>query len=61
MDRTVEKILEEWRALEAVRHDVVVDPELEARIEQLRLEHVTAVEARRQEAEDLARFGRPTD
>ena len=57
MDRTVESILAEWREAVAQREAVTFDPILEARIEELRLEHVAALEARRTEAEDLARLG----
>jgi hypothetical protein len=57
MDRTVESILAEWREAVALREDVTFDPILEARIEKLRLEHAAAIEARRVEAEELARLG----
>ena len=64
MDRTVESILAEWRAAEAqrdateaLRDGDVVDPGLEERIETLKLAHAAAIEARSQEAEELARLG----
>jgi hypothetical protein len=52
MDRTVETILVEWRAAAARRHGLAFDPDLEARIEVLRLEHVAAIEERSCEIED---------
>jgi hypothetical protein len=54
MDRTVEAILAEWRAAEAERLNTAFNRDLEARIEQLRLEHAAALEARRKEADELA-------
>lgn len=54
MDRTVEAILAEWRAAEAERVNASFRPDLEARIERLRLEHAAALEARRREADELA-------
>jgi hypothetical protein len=58
MDRTVEAILAEWRAAEAERLNKSFNPDLEAHIEELRLEHAAALDARREEAEELA--GRET-
>ena len=52
MDRTVETIRADWRAAVDEREDVTVKPDLEARIESLRLEHVAAFEERRSEIED---------
>ena len=46
MDRTVETILADWRAATDRREDLTFDPDLEARIEALRLEHAAAVEER---------------
>jgi hypothetical protein len=52
-ERTPEQILTEWRDCErrlALDHS----PELARRIEDLRLEHAAAVDARRVQAEELA-------
>lgn len=46
MDRTVEAILADWRAATDERKDVTFHPDLEARIEVLRLEHVAAIKDR---------------
>ena len=46
MDRTVESILADWRAAIDERKDVTFDPDLDARIEVLRLEHAAALEER---------------
>jgi hypothetical protein len=46
MDRTVESIMADWRAATDEREGVTVKPDLEARIEVLRLEHVAATEER---------------
>ena len=46
MDRTVETILADWRAATDERDDLTFNPELEARIEVLRVEHVAAIEER---------------
>ena len=51
MDRTVE-IRADWRAAVDERSDVTFMPDLEARIERLRLEHVAAFDARRSEIQD---------
>ena len=56
IDRSIEKILAEWRSLEGQRQDVMFDPDLEARIERLPLEHAAAVGARRQDADELDAF-----
>ena len=50
MDRSVDAILVDWRTATAEREDVTFDPDLEARIEALRLELVAAVEEQRQAA-----------
>ena len=52
MDRTVEIIMADWRAATDEREDVTFSPDLEARIEVLRLEHVAAMEARDCEIEE---------
>jgi hypothetical protein len=52
MDRTVETIRTDWRSAVDEREDVSFKPDLEARIERLRLEHVAAFEARRSEIQD---------
>jgi hypothetical protein len=52
MDRTVETILADWRAATDKREDVTFSPDLEARIEVLRIEHVAAMEARRWEIQE---------
>ena len=52
-DRTPEQILADWRDCER-RHADRPSPELARRIEELRVEHATAVLARRDEAEELA-------
>jgi hypothetical protein len=46
MDRTVETILADWRAATDQREDLTFNPDLEARILVLRLEHVGAIEER---------------
>ena len=46
MDRTAETILADWRAARDEREEVTFDPDLEARIEVLRLEHAAAIEDR---------------
>jgi hypothetical protein len=46
MDRTVESIMADWRAATDEREGVTPTPDLEARIEVLRLEHVAATEER---------------
>jgi hypothetical protein len=46
MDRTVETILADWRAATDQRKDGTFNPDLEARIEFLRLEHVAAIKDR---------------
>ena len=52
MDRTVETILAEWRAATDRREGLTVDPDLEVRIEALRIEHAAAIEVRRCEIEE---------
>jgi hypothetical protein len=52
MDRTVETIRAEWRAAVDERENVTFKPDLEARIETLRLENVAAFETRRSEIQD---------
>jgi hypothetical protein len=52
MDRTVETILADRRAATAQREDMTFDPDLEARIELLRLEHIAAVQVRRCEIQE---------
>lgn len=52
MDRTIEIIRADWRAAIDEREDVTFKPDLEARIERLRVEHVAAFEARRSEIQD---------
>lgn len=52
MDRTVKSIRADWRAAVGERKDVTFEPDLETRIEKLRLEHVAAVEGRRSEIQD---------
>jgi hypothetical protein len=52
-DRTPEQILAEWRECER-RHDAEPSPELAQRIEELRVEHASAIHDRRDEAEELA-------
>jgi hypothetical protein len=51
--RTPEQILTDWRECER-RHAVDPSPELTRRIDQLRMEHAAAVDARHVEAEELA-------
>ena len=45
MDRTDATIRADWRAATDQREDLTFNPDLEARIEVLRLEHVAAIEA----------------
>jgi len=52
MDRTVETILADWRAAADQREDRISNPDLEARIEAFRLEHVAALEERRCEIQE---------
>jgi hypothetical protein len=52
MDRTVETILADWQAATDERKDVTFQPDLEARIEVLRLEHVATIEGRRCEIQE---------
>lgn len=52
-DRTPEQILTEWRDCER-RHSAAPSPELARRIEELRIEHAAAIDARRDEADALA-------
>ena len=52
MDRTVETIQADWRAATDEREDVTFNPDLEARIEVLRLEHVAAIEVRHCEIQE---------
>jgi hypothetical protein len=52
LDRTVETILADWRAATAQREDLTFNPDLEARIEVIRLEHVAAIEERLYEIQE---------
>ncbi len=52
-DRTPEQILADWRDCER-RHAKDPSPELARRIDDLRMEHAAAVEARHVQAEELA-------
>ena len=52
VDRTVETIRDEWRAATDEREDAIFNPDLEVRIQALRLEHATAMAARRSEIQD---------
>jgi hypothetical protein len=52
-DRTPEQILADWRESER-RYGEDPTPDLARRIDQLRLEHAAAVEARHVQAEELA-------
>jgi hypothetical protein len=52
MDRTVETIRADWRAATGEREGVTLNPDLEARIEMLRLEHSAAIELRRCEIQE---------
>jgi len=52
MDRTVETIQADWRAATDQRMGGTLNPDLEARIEVLRLEHVAAIEDRRCEIQE---------
>ena len=52
MDRTVETIFADWRAATNRREGVTFDPDLEARIEVLRIEHALAIEVRRCEIQE---------
>ena len=52
MDRTVETTLADWRAAIDERKGVTLDPDLEARIEVLRLEHVAASDERLYEIQE---------
>jgi hypothetical protein len=52
MDRTVETILADWRAAMDQRDELAFNRDLEARIEELRLEHLVATEERLCEIED---------
>jgi hypothetical protein len=54
-DRTPEQILTDWRDCER-RHAEDPSPELARRIDDLRMEHAEAVEARHVQAEELADF-----
>ena len=51
MDRTDETTMADWRAATDERKGVTFDPDLEARIEVLRLEHISAIEVRRCEVQ----------
>jgi hypothetical protein len=46
MDRTVQTIRPEWRAATDQREDLTFNPDLEARVEVLRLERAAAIEER---------------
>jgi hypothetical protein len=52
MDRTVETILADWRAAMDQREELAFNPDLEGRIEELRLEHIVATEERRCEIQE---------
>jgi hypothetical protein len=52
MDRAVETIMAEWRAATDERKGVTLNPDLEARIEVLRLEHVAASDERLYEIQE---------
>ena len=52
-DRTPEQIIAEWRAWERA-HEANPSPESARRIEELRTEHATAIEARQGQADELA-------
>ena len=52
-DRTPEQILADWRDCER-RNAEDPTPELDRRIDELRMEHAAAVEARHVQAEELA-------
>lgn len=52
-DRMPEQILADWRDCER-RHATDPTPELARRIDELRMEHAAAVEARHEQAEELA-------
>jgi hypothetical protein len=52
MDRTVETIMADWRAAIDEREGVTFNPDLEARIDVLRREHVAAIEVRRCEIQE---------
>jgi len=52
VDRTVETIQADWRAATDERTGLTFDPDLEARIEVLRLEHVAAIHDYRCEIEE---------
>jgi len=52
MDRTVETITADWRAATDERKGVTLNPDLEARIEVLRLEHSAVIELRRCEIQE---------
>jgi hypothetical protein len=54
-DRTPEQILADWRDCER-RHAVTPSNELALRIDELRMEHAAAVDARHLQAEELADF-----
>jgi hypothetical protein len=54
-ERTIERILAEWRVAEARMDGEATDPELVAIVERLRAEHAAALKARDDEAKDLAR------
>ena len=56
-DRTPEQILAEWRECER-RQAVAPSAELANRIEELRMEHAAAVDARHVQAEELADLSR---
>jgi hypothetical protein len=54
-DRTPEQILADWRESERA-HEAAPSPELARRIHELRREHAAAIEARQDQADELAEF-----
>jgi hypothetical protein len=52
MDRTVETTMADWRAATDERKAVTLNPDFEARIEVLRLEHVAASDERLYEIQE---------
>jgi hypothetical protein len=52
VERTVKTIAADWRAAADERVGTTFDPDLEARIEVLRLEHTAALEDRRWEIQE---------
>lgn len=52
-DRTPEQIFADWRELERA-HEAAPSPDLDLRIDELRREHASAIEARQGQADALA-------